>query len=73
MRSPDAPALAEALDRAFGLRLHGPDADGWWTARGIEAAHLARLTLAEGRLVTGLRDHDVDLEARFLQLTEEAA
>jgi ABC-2 type transport system ATP-binding protein len=70
VRSPQAPRLAELLDRAGGQVEREPD--GALRIRGFTTAEIADIAAAAGLPVHELTIHTQSLEAAFLELTGDA-
>jgi ABC-2 type transport system ATP-binding protein len=72
VRSPEVDRLRSALSGGADPPELRPVPDGWYRVDGVGAEDLARLALREAILLTGLRDVEPDLEARFLELTADS-
>ena len=68
VRTTDITRLREALPNGSSPPA-AQQLDGWWRLPGARAEDVAQVALRRGILLTGLRDVQPDLEARFLDLT----
>jgi ABC-2 type transport system ATP-binding protein len=71
VRTPDLDRLRAVLGNGAGPGELPAVGDGWHRVTGVTAEDLARLAQREAVLLTGLRDVEPDLEARFLALTAD--